>query len=289
MLAGSTLREKTEMQHTINSAESLGMVRAQLLEFFERQSYTLTSIDPNKLRFERSSTPHAAALVLLSLLGEGTKIEFDWQLTGQQDSDNVEEQSIERELQGLLAAVQGEINETEQTTAALNLPTFVDAKTFNTILRADMVFRSGSRWFFWIAGLSMLNSIVFRMEGSVNFLFGLGVTQIVDIMSRIYVEEGLIENTNMVSGISMVLILLISGLYVIFGLLTRKKKKWAFFVGTILYLFDGFILVLIQDYISAAFHAYILFSLFRGLKAIQDLRNAKELSDFDPPPPSSSD
>ena len=275
------------MQHTIHSPESLGIVRAQLLEFFERQSYTLTSIDPNKLHFERSSTPRAAALVLLSLRGEETKIELDWQLSEKKEADSPENQSIERELQGLLAAVQGEINEAERTTAELNPPTFVDAKTFNTILRADMVFRSGSRWFFWIAGLSMLNSIVFRMEGSITFLGSLGVTQIIDIMSRIYVEEGILENANMVSGFSMLVILFFSGLYVIFGLLTRKKIKWAFFVGTILYVIDGLILVLIQDYINAAFHGYILFSLIRGWKAIHDLNKVKELSDFDPPPPSS--
>ncbi len=111
------------------------------------------------------------------------------------------------------------------------------------------------------------------------------MTQIVDGINRVLIEEGMFENANMVSGLSMTLILLLSGLFVVFGLLTRKKKKWAFFVGTILYVVDGLILVLIQEYISAAFHAYILFSLIRGWKAIQDLRNIKELSDLEPPSP----
>ena len=271
------------MQHTIHSPESLGMVRAQLLEFFEKQSYSLTSLNPNKLNLERSGTPRAAALVLLSSVGEGTKIELDWQLSEKKQADSFEANSLERELQGLLAAVQGEVHEDELTSAVLNIPTFVDAKTLNTILRADFVYRSGARWFFWIAGLSLLNSIVFRMEGQVNFLFGLGVTQIVDGVTRVVIEEGLFKNANMISGLSMMVILLLSGLFVVFGLLTRKKKKWAFFVGTILYVIDGLILVLVQDYISAAFHGYILFSLVRGWKAIQDLRHVKELSDLEPP------
>jgi hypothetical protein len=259
------------------------MVRAQLLEFFEKQSYSLTSLNPNKLNLERSGTPRAAALVLLSSVGEGTKIELDWQLSEKKQADSFEANSLERELQGLLAAVQGEVHEDELTSAVLNIPTFVDAKTLNTILRADFVYRSGARWFFWIAGLSLLNSIVFRMEGQVNFLFGLGVTQIVDGVTRVVIEEGLFKNANMISGLSMMVILLLSGLFVVFGLLTRKKKKWAFFVGTILYVIDGLILVLVQDYISAAFHGYILFSLVRGWKAIQDLRHVKELSDLEPP------
>ena len=273
------------MQHTIYSPESLGMVRAQLLEFFEKQSYTLTSLDPNKLNLARSSTPRAAALVLLASAGEGTKIELDWQLSEKTAANSVESQSIERELQGLLAAVQGEINESERSSAVLNTPTLVDAKTFNTILRADMVYRSSARWFFWIAGLSLLNSIVFRMNGRVNFLFGLGVTQLVDGINRAIIEDGLFENANIISGLSMGLVLLLSGLYVVFGLITQKKKKWAFFVGTVLYVLDGLILVLIQDYISAAFHGYILFSLFRGWKAIQDLRNLEGFENFEPPPP----
>ena len=271
------------MQHTIHSPESLGMVRAQLLEFFEKQSYTLSSLDPNKLNLERSGTPRAAALVLLSSVGEGTKIELDWQLSDKREADSVEVHSLERELQGLLAAIQGEVKEDELTSAVLNIPKFVDVKTFNTILRADLVYRSGARWFFWIAGLSLLNSIVFRMEGQVSFLFGLGVTQIVDGINRAIIDQGLFKNANMVSGLTMVVILLLSGLYVVFGLLTRRKKKWAFFVGTILYVLDGLILVLGKDYISAAFHIYILFSLIRGWKAIQDLRNIKELSDMEPP------
>ncbi|MDX9863446.1 MAG: hypothetical protein RBT34_01440 [Anaerolineaceae bacterium] len=275
------------MQHTIHSPESLGMVRAQLLEFFEKQSYTLTSLDPNKLNLERRSTPRAAALVLLFSAGEGTRIELDWQLSEGKGTDSTEAQSIERELQGLLAAVQGEINEDEISSASLNIPSAIDAQTFNTILRADFVYRSSARWFFWIAGLSLLNSIVFRLDGQVNFLFGLGITQLVDGINRAILEEGLLENTRLISGFSMVLVLLLSGLFVFFGLLTRKKMKWAFFVGTILYVLDGLILVLLQDYLNAAFHGYILFSLIRGWKAIQDLHALEGSENFEPPPPPS--
>ncbi|MCK4829211.1 hypothetical protein KA005_76515, partial [bacterium] len=40
--------------------------------------------------------------------------------------------------------------------------------------------KSGANWFFWIAGLSLVNTIVFLFDGSIYFVVGLGITQIVD-------------------------------------------------------------------------------------------------------------
>ncbi|MGI8656220.1 MAG: hypothetical protein ACR2LC_13505 [Pyrinomonadaceae bacterium] len=39
---------------------------------------------------------------------------------------------------------------------------------------------SGANWFFWIAALSMINSVVLLMNGQWNFLAGLGITQLID-------------------------------------------------------------------------------------------------------------
>ena len=277
------------MRHIIETPETLGMVRVMVLEYFEKQSYALTSLDPNELHFKREGSPAAEALILLSNEDEGTKLELDWRLTGNKDADSPDAQAIERECQGLLAAVKGEIVEgaVPSASATLHPPKMMDAKTFNTLVRGDMVFRSSARWFYWIAGLSLINSIVFRMDGNINFLFGLGATQVVDILSQIYIEEGLFTDPGMVSGISMAVVILLSGLYIGFGILTRKKKKWAFYTGTVLYTLDGLLLLfLMRDYISVAFHAYILFSLFRVWKTINDLQNVKD--DLQPPAPRSS-
>ncbi|MCD4673423.1 MAG: hypothetical protein K8R77_12235 [Anaerolineaceae bacterium] len=267
------------MQRTIISPESLGIVRAQVLEFFEKQSYKLTSLDPNTLTFERSSTPSATAQVLLSTVEQQTKLRLNWHLTEKDPKNSTDEKSIERELEGLLAAIQGEVNENEPPTDFFEKPT-VDVQIVNAILRTEALFRSGADWFFWIAGLSVVNSILFRVrDGNLNFMFGLGFTQIVDAVGAMIVDQALYHNANVVYGLSMVLVLLISGLFAALGILARKRKKWAFIVGITLYLIDGAILLLAEDYISAAFHVYVLISLFRGYKALKNLLHLEQLPD----------
>src|SRR5215467_594743 len=43
--------------------------------------------------------------------------------------------------------------------------------------------QSGANWFFWIAGLSLVNSVILMVGGKWSFLAGLGVTQIIDALA----------------------------------------------------------------------------------------------------------
>ena len=49
-------------------------------------------------------------------------------------------------------------------------------------LKIESKFKSGASWFFWIAGLSIINSIILLAGGQWNFIVGLGVTQIIDVI-----------------------------------------------------------------------------------------------------------
>jgi len=46
----------------------------------------------------------------------------------------------------------------------------------------------------------------------------------------------------------------------------------------LLYAADGAILLLLQDYLSAAFHAWVLFNLFQGVKALKQLKALEAMS-----------
>ena len=63
-------------------------------------------------------------------------------------------------------------NSTEETNSTSIQPTLDPA------LLAQL--RSGANWFYWIAGLSVVNSLIFAFGGKVSFIAGLGLTQIVD-------------------------------------------------------------------------------------------------------------
>src|SRR6266446_5826170 len=43
--------------------------------------------------------------------------------------------------------------------------------------------RNGASWFYWVAGLSVVNSVILMSGGRLSFLFGLGVTQVIDGLS----------------------------------------------------------------------------------------------------------
>jgi hypothetical protein len=127
---------------------------------------------------------------------------------------------------------------------------------------------SGANWFFWIAVLSLVNSGLILGGSEWNFVVGLGVTQLVDgVFSAIAAELG-----NGALVFAGVVDLVVAGLFVLFGILARKPLHWAFITGMVLYALDGMLFLLIGDWLSIAFHAFVLFGMFQGLKASQGLQ-----------------
>lgn len=123
--------------------------------------------------------------------------------------------------------------------------------------------QSGANWFFWIAALSLINSVIVLMGGRWSFLAGLGVTQIIDgFASALAREFG-----GAATAIALLLDLGAAAVVTFFGLLARQRHSWAFIIGMAVYVLDGVLFVLVQDWLPAAFHAYALFYIYRGLVA----------------------
>lgn len=121
--------------------------------------------------------------------------------------------------------------------------------------------RAGAKWFYWIAGLSMINSLAVISGGNVHFVVGLGVASVVDAMAR--------QVGSMGSVLDIVINGFVSGAFVLFGYFAVKGQKWAFLVGMGLYALDGLLLLGAKDYLGMGFHAYALFAIYRGLQAAQ--------------------
>ncbi len=124
--------------------------------------------------------------------------------------------------------------------------------------------KSGASWFLWIAGLSLINSIAALTGASWRFFVGLGITQVFD-------EIGTRLGTNG-KFVALALDLVVAGIFVFFGIFAHKAQRWAFVVGMILFGLDGLIFVLAAYWIGVAFHALVLYWLFRGFSACQKLR-----------------
>ncbi|MGA7382430.1 MAG: hypothetical protein WBX03_16390 [Terriglobales bacterium] len=124
--------------------------------------------------------------------------------------------------------------------------------------------RAGAKWFYWIAGLSMINSLAVMSGSNFHFVVGLGITLVVDAMAR--------QVGSMGSVLDIVINGFVSGVFVLFGYFAVKAQKWAFLVGMGLYALDGLLLLGVKDYLGMGFHAYALFAIYRGFALAEQVQ-----------------
>jgi len=146
----------------------------------------------------------------------------------------------------------------------------INNSTGNLLLMAQA--RSAARWFYWIAGLSLVNTIMAMSSAGFVFLFGLGVTQLIDG------AVGQMESTGKMVG--LVLNLVVVGIFAMFGFFASKQQSWSYIAGMVLYFLDAALILgasmmasVPVPWISVAFHAYVLFRLFTGLQANLKLKS----------------
>ncbi|PYV88863.1 MAG: hypothetical protein DMG90_13200 [Acidobacteria bacterium] len=134
-----------------------------------------------------------------------------------------------------------------------------DQRETMQVLQLRNAINAGAGWFIWVAGLSMVNSIVSVSGGGFRFIFGLGATQVVDALAHRAGQSGI--------ALDLIINGLLAGLFVLFWNFARKGQKWAFIIGMTLYAFDGLILIPFADYLGLAFHAYVLWRIYGGFNA----------------------
>ena len=153
------------------------------------------------------------------------------------------------------------LNISGQDSAAYSAP--VDDVAANEYRQQSI---SGARWFFWIAGLSIINSIIIMNDGNWAFLAGLAITELISGLALgLSAELG-----GSVTIIAFVLDVLVAGFFVLFGWFAQKGASWAFIIGLTFYVLDGLIFVVFQEWLSVAFHAFVVYCLIRGLMANQN-------------------
>jgi hypothetical protein len=137
-------------------------------------------------------------------------------------------------------------------------------------LRVLQVLKGSASWFAMIAGLSAVNSILAMSGARMRFIFGLGLSQIVDALAHQAGSAGYILDL-IINGI-------IAGVFVLFWNFARQGQKWAWYLGMAVYLVDGLLLLLFKDYLAIAFHAYALYRMSSGLKLLPILERLDQQS-----------
>jgi hypothetical protein len=125
-----------------------------------------------------------------------------------------------------------------------------EAESLLARLRVEARMRAGTYWFFWIAGLALLDGYLQRRGLVTGTPFGLGMVEMVESAA----------------GLALPLV------FVLLGLLARWGLGWSYALGMAIYAADAALLLLQGRYVGLAVHIVLLGLLGMGLAAARQLR-----------------
>lgn len=121
--------------------------------------------------------------------------------------------------------------------------------------------KKAANWFYWIAGLSLINSILnLANNDPISFLAGLGITQMVD--GIIYGFYGKYHYT------AVLVNLVIAGGFAFFGWKANQANKTALIIGLNLYALDAALFLIYGDWKGLIFHGLVFYFIFQGIAQI---------------------
>lgn len=133
--------------------------------------------------------------------------------------------------------------------------------------------RNGAANFYWIAGLSILNSLITIFNGNVTFVIGLGITQLVDAFAFFF-SQSMPEFALPLRIVGLGLSFVIAAFFILLGFFASKTKRWAFIVGLILYSLDTILVLVFGDWLGVLFHLLMLWGAVTGLLALNKLKKS---------------
>lgn len=122
---------------------------------------------------------------------------------------------------------------------------------------------SGANWFYWIAGVTIITSLITFFGGGWRFLFSLGITQLIDAVS--------LHIGGAAQVVALVLDILVTALFVGLGWLANRKMLGAYIAGMVAFALDGVLSLLVQEWLSVLAHGFVLYYLIRGFIAGREL------------------
>ena len=128
-------------------------------------------------------------------------------------------------------------------------------------------YRSGANWFYWIAALTFVTSIISLLGGGWRFFLSLGITQVIDGIA-VGASESLGDATKVVA---IVLDIFITAMFAGFAYLANKRQMWAYITGMVVFLLDGLLSLLVTDLIGILVHGFVLFVMIRGYMAGREM------------------
>jgi len=158
---------------------------------------------------------------------------------------------------------------TQSSTTDERLIAMQRAQAALTELKRQM--KNGANNFYWIAGLSVVNSLILGFGGNSYFVVGLATTLFVDGFFAEMARQ-LTGAEIFVRLVGIAISVFIAAIFVFFGVFANKGKRWAFIVGMVLYALDALLMLAFQEWMGLIFHGLFLFGLFGGIRALGGLQ-----------------
>jgi hypothetical protein len=143
-------------------------------------------------------------------------------------------------------------------------------------VKTESLFKGGAANFYWIAGLSIINSFILLVGGNWSFFIGLGITQLIDSIARTVAQDVGGNAATIIQIVAFIIDIFIASIFIVFGIFARKQQKWAFIVGMVLYTLDGLIFLIVPYFLAIGFHLFILYGLYIGLKSIKKYNEVQQ-------------
>jgi hypothetical protein len=142
--------------------------------------------------------------------------------------------------------------------------------------------KGGASNFYWIAGLSVVNSLFTIFGGGMFFVVGLGVTLFIDAVAGGISEQ--MGGSPLVLGMGFLFTLVFDAIFVICGYFAGKGRRWAFIVGMVMYGLDTLLMVYFKEWLGVGFHLYFLWGVWTGFAALGKLKAIETANPMAVPP-----
>ena len=127
----------------------------------------------------------------------------------------------------------------------------------------------GASWFFWIVGLSIINTIIASFGSDSGFSLGLASTLLSDGLASESIKEG---GAGSARFIALFFDLIVFAFYAMCGIKSMQGASWAFVLGLIFFALDTLMMLAVQEWLGVALHVWALISIWAGLSANNKLK-----------------
>lgn len=118
---------------------------------------------------------------------------------------------------------------------------------------------TGLNAFYWIGGLALLGSVIPFLAGNFPYPADLGIAA-TSVALAGHAGESIV--------LRMTVNTWMAGLFTVLGGFADRAERWAFVTGMVVYTADGVLSFVAHDFLGVAFHACLLFAIYRGLAAL---------------------